>query len=243
MKRFRFWFCLLLGVLASLEFSCSAWAARETVIENPDAELRQGPGKKFSRLAKLPAGTWVTASNYPIDGYYKIRTLKGQVGWVSADAFGTVYRATIETDSVLVRNGTNTKAKVLFTLEKGAAINAMGTPVNGWVAIRNGSEQAGWIPATAVFVDFSAVVIAGNVEVRQGPTAATPAIATLARGTWVTSSKGLKNGFYKVRTPDGRLGWVPSKAIDFRQAPEIIEPVQAAGDNPPTEEAPPTEDW
>ncbi|OFZ54888.1 MAG: hypothetical protein A2428_11730 [Bdellovibrionales bacterium RIFOXYC1_FULL_54_43] len=243
MRHSRLWFCLLFGVFVSLEFSAVAWAARETVIEHPNAELRQGPGKKFPLLAKLPAGTWVSASNYPIDGYYKIRTLMGQIGWVPADVFGTVYRASVETDSVLVRNGTNTKAKVLFTLEKGAAISAMGSPVNGWVAIRNGTEQAGWIPATAVFVDFSAVVIAGSVEVRQGPTAATPAIATLARGTWVTSSKGLKNGFYRIRTPDGRLGWVPSKAIDFRQAPEVNEPVQAAEDSPPVEDAPPTEDW
>jgi hypothetical protein len=81
----------LVAVLALLQAGIMiggqhASAARSAVVDSDKAELREGPGEKFKVVDKLPKGTPLAASNQSIEGYFKVRTASGAIGFVSADA-------------------------------------------------------------------------------------------------------------------------------------------------------------
>jgi uncharacterized protein YgiM (DUF1202 family) len=76
-----FLFCAVLVLWAH-----PAFAARPGTVDADNVELREGPGTNYRALDKLPKGTPVAASNQPIDGYYKVRTGAGVIGFVPADA-------------------------------------------------------------------------------------------------------------------------------------------------------------
>lgn len=84
MKFLRQWGWL--GTCLWLVTAASAWAARPGRIDVEGAELFEGPGRGYSVLEKLARGTPVAASNYPTEGFYKVRTGSGLVGWVSIDS-------------------------------------------------------------------------------------------------------------------------------------------------------------
>jgi uncharacterized protein YgiM (DUF1202 family) len=73
-------------VLALSIFSMApAFAARTAVIDVDQTEMLRGPQKNSEVLQYLKKGQHVTASNYPTEGYYKVRTVDGTLGWVKAN--------------------------------------------------------------------------------------------------------------------------------------------------------------
>lgn len=74
----------LIGLLFLL-VSASAWAARLASVDIDGTEMYGGPGKQFPLIQKLNRGTLVTASNLPIQGFFKVRLSSGAMGWVQAD--------------------------------------------------------------------------------------------------------------------------------------------------------------
>lgn len=73
---------LILGMLGVLP---QAHAARTAVVDVDQTELYRGPQKDSQVLTHLKKGQHVTASNYPTEGYYKVRTVDGTLGWVKAN--------------------------------------------------------------------------------------------------------------------------------------------------------------
>ncbi len=63
-----------------------AHAARPARIDVEGAELFEGPGRGYPVTEKLSRGTQVSASTYPTEGFYKVRTGSGVIGWVSVDS-------------------------------------------------------------------------------------------------------------------------------------------------------------
>lgn len=71
--------------LGFVSLSPSAWAARRAVVDAAEVEVRKGPTDESEILAKLSKGSQLAVSNYPTEGFYKVRTPKGEIGWVKAD--------------------------------------------------------------------------------------------------------------------------------------------------------------
>ena len=65
--------------------SSIAYAARTAVLNEP-ADLYEKPDKKSTVLDKIVKGEPVVASNIPLQGFYKIRTRNGTIGWILEDA-------------------------------------------------------------------------------------------------------------------------------------------------------------
>jgi hypothetical protein len=63
-----------------------SWAARGAVVDVEGLEMRRGPGQKYGLIQRLSRGMHLVVSNYPTEGFYKVRTLKGEVGFVQADS-------------------------------------------------------------------------------------------------------------------------------------------------------------
>lgn len=82
-------FCLLgtLGVFGlCVLVPAVAFAARFATVDDDEATIQKGPGRKFGSEGTVKRGTRIHASNYPTEGYYKIRTPSGVIGWVKADS-------------------------------------------------------------------------------------------------------------------------------------------------------------
>jgi uncharacterized protein YgiM (DUF1202 family) len=75
-------FMSLLWVLAIVT---SAHAARTAVVDKDNTDLLRGPQQDAQVVTELKKGQHVTASNYPTEGYYKVRTVDGTIGWVKAN--------------------------------------------------------------------------------------------------------------------------------------------------------------
>jgi hypothetical protein len=51
-----------------------------------ETEVFAQPDRKSEIIEKLTETTQIAASNYPVNGYYRVRTPKGKIGWVADDA-------------------------------------------------------------------------------------------------------------------------------------------------------------
>src|SRR4051812_17938488 len=73
---------LLLALLAC--FPGVAFAAKLATVDQ-ETPLRKGPSEKSVSVRKLRKGIRLTISNYPTEGFYKVRTVRNEIGWVKAD--------------------------------------------------------------------------------------------------------------------------------------------------------------
>jgi uncharacterized protein YgiM (DUF1202 family) len=75
----------LLGWSLALCLVAPAYAARTAIVDVDQTDMLRGPQKDSEVLTHLNKGQHVTASNYPTEGFYKIRTVDGTLGWVKAN--------------------------------------------------------------------------------------------------------------------------------------------------------------
>jgi hypothetical protein len=61
------------------------WAARVAVIDSDEAVLLETPNRAGKILEKLKQGDEVAASNLPVEGFFKVRTQSGILGWMSEE--------------------------------------------------------------------------------------------------------------------------------------------------------------
>ncbi len=71
---------LLLAILVTPAVHAAQWAR---VIED-QVDFYDGPTKKHRALQKIPRGTMLQASNYPTEGFYKVRLQDGTIGWIKS---------------------------------------------------------------------------------------------------------------------------------------------------------------
>lgn len=72
------------ALLALIFITSSAYAARSAVVD-VETDLLTVPKNTASSVTRLKKGTKVAASNYPTEGYYKVRTPEGTLGWVKGN--------------------------------------------------------------------------------------------------------------------------------------------------------------
>lgn len=115
----------------------------------------------------------------------------------------------IASDSNL-RQKASTGSKVLKTLAKGCMVEILQTS-NGWYQIKVKGE-IGWIYAKLVSVVESQVCVinANNLNFRHSPGGAI--ITTLAKGS-NASILDTSNGWCKIKTSSGTVGWVSKKFV------------------------------
>ncbi|OFZ22379.1 MAG: hypothetical protein A2X94_00075 [Bdellovibrionales bacterium GWB1_55_8] len=94
------WIRMVVGVAVFVAFAAagSAQAARIAQVEVDQAEARQGPGTTSQVLFRLKKGAWVYSSNLPTEGYFKVRSREGGVGWVPTDAIRQHVRKPLGTE-------------------------------------------------------------------------------------------------------------------------------------------------
>ena len=120
-----------------------------------------------------------------------------------------------------VRSGPSTSYTVTTKLYKGNKVTILETS-NGWMKIKTSGGTIGWVsssyiqvsntstsqPSTDSSTSYKATVNATSLNVRKGAGTSYSVITKLSKGTVVDVLESASNGWKKVKTSGGTIGWV-----------------------------------
>lgn len=210
-------FKLLAGffILTLLLFLSTAVAfadgEKEGIIIADDLNVRESPGTSANVIAQVSSDTRVKVLSYS-DDWYEISygDIKGWVySWFIFVEDEVVAIGSINGDDVNVRTDPNLDCEIITKASKGQEVVVYGRTEN-WYHI-GFSEITGW-----VFGDYlstqekpaSTGTINGNdVNIRSKADINSDIITKLHKGNAV-DVYGKAGDWYKIRTPDNRIGWV-----------------------------------
>lgn len=76
---------ILIITLVGILESAASWSAQTARVDTPETMVYSIPNEKDARVVKvLSKGAPLAVSNVPTEGYFKVRTSDGTVGWVKA---------------------------------------------------------------------------------------------------------------------------------------------------------------
>ena len=140
----------------------------------------------------------------------------------------TSYKATVNTDSLNMRKGAGTSYSIITKLSRGTVVDVLESASNGWKKVKTSGGTIGWVsgsylttgevnqPSTdAPSTDnstsqtsYKATVNTDSLNMRKGAGTSYSIITKLSRGTVVDVLESASNGWKKVKTSDGTIGWV-----------------------------------
>jgi cell wall-associated NlpC family hydrolase len=156
--------------LVSIKATTSAPAAapvRVGVTTDDKVNLRSGPGTAHNVLAQLPSGAKLEVLGQQ-DGWFKVATSKGTVGWVTDDFFkigggapaaakasGPI-TASVSASSVNLRQGPSTRYGSFGRMKAGTALTVIAR--NGeWFKVRSPRGTVGWVAQDLVNISADLV--------------------------------------------------------------------------------------
>lgn len=135
------------------------------------------------------------------------------IGASAASGVGTV-----DTDALRLRNEANTTSTILATASKGDTVVILEDAGNGWYKVDYNTVE-GYMSSEYLTVSTQADVTIGyglvqadgsTLNVRSGPGTGYDKVATLSDNAVVTIV-GIDNGWYKIKTSSGTVGYVSSE--------------------------------
>ena len=135
------------------------------------------------------------------------------IGASAASGVGTV-----DTDALRLRNEANPPATLLATAAKGDTVVILEDAGNGWYKVDYNTVE-GYMSSEYLTVSTQADVTIGyglvqadgsTLNVRSGPGTSYDKVATLSDNAVVTIV-GINNGWYKIKTSSGTVGYVSSE--------------------------------
>ena len=200
--------------------------------------VRSGAGTSYSVITKLSKGTVVDVIESASNGWKKIKTSNGTTGWVSGDYLTTgsagnsstdnstsqtSYKATVNTDSLNMRKGAGTSYSVITKLSKGTVVDVIESASNGWKKVKTSNGTTGWVSGSYLTTgvveypstdnstsqtSYKATVNTDSLNMRKGAGTSYSVITKLSKGTVVDVLESASNGWKKIKTSNGTIGWV-----------------------------------
>ena len=217
-------------VSASYVSISSQTTSYKATVNANSLNVRNGAGTSYSVVTKLPKGTVVDVLESASNGWKRIKTSNGTIGWVSGSYLTTgvvdnsstsnsSYKATVNATSLNVRSGAGTNYSVVTKLSKGTVVDVIESASNGWKKIKTSSGTTGWVSGsylTTGVVDnsstsnssYKATVNATSLNVRSGAGTNYSVVTKLSKGTVVDVIESASNGWKKIKTSSGTTGWV-----------------------------------
>lgn len=187
--------------------------------------VRATPSTSGDIMTHLMFGELVTVTGEIEGEWYPVRTADGITGYVHGDyiAFSAPVREQTAYSSgsrVRVREQASTNSSILAHLAFGESFTALGERQGDWYQVRLADGTQGYVHAD--YVSFEKPVlertgyITGNsVRVRSAASTSAAILTLTNRGDSVTVIGELQGGWYAVRLPDGRSGFVFGDYISF----------------------------
>lgn len=210
--------------------------------------LRSGPGLEHPVVGGLWSGQQITALGDSADGwtpvdlygnrvYVASRYVSGDTTYQS-DATPTASSGTATTTVNLnVRTGPSTSYRVVTTLGRGTSVTLTGRTSGGWSEIsRDGSTYwvssvylsasgatSGSTPPDTPAATSGSATTTTNLNVRTGPSTGYGIVTTLPRGTRVSTTGTVQDGWTQISL-DGAVRWVASSYLAVASADAVTQP-------------------
>lgn len=133
-------------------------------------------------------------------------------------SFANSNEGTVTADALNVRSGPSTSYGITTKLYKGDKVEILETS-NGWHKIKASNGKIGWVSGDYIKVSSGstsqpststtkATVTATSLNVRSGAGTSYSVITKLSKGTVVDVLESASNGWKKIKTSNGTIGWV-----------------------------------
>ena len=130
-------------------------------------------------------------------------------------SFANSNEGTVTADALNVRSGPSTSYSITTKLYKGDKVEILETS-NGWHKIKASNGKIGWVSGDYIKVSsgstsqtsYKATVTADSLNVRKGAGTSYSVITKLSKGTVVDVLESASNGWKKIKTSNGTIGWV-----------------------------------
>ena len=214
----------------ALSATASFANSNEGTVTADALNVRSGPSTSYGITTKLYKGDKVEILETS-NGWHKIKAPNGKIGWVSGDYIKvssgstsqTSYKATVTATSLNVRSGAGTSYSVITKLSKGTVVDVIESASNGWKKIKTSGGTTGWASGDYLTTgsagnsstdnstsqtSYKATVNTDSLNMRKGAGTSYSVITKLSKGTVVDVLESASNGWKKIKTSNGTIGWV-----------------------------------
>ena len=130
-------------------------------------------------------------------------------------SFANSNEGTVTADALNVRSGPSTSYSITTKLYKGDKVEILETS-NGWHKIKASNGKIGWVSGDYIKVSsgstsqtsYKATVNTDSLNMRKGAGTSYSVITKLSKGTVVDVLESASNGWKKIKTSNGTIGWV-----------------------------------
>ena len=217
----------------ALSATASFANSNEGTVTADALNVRSGPSTSYSITTKLYKGDKVEILETS-NGWHKIKASNGKIGWVSGDYIKvssgstsqpstSTTKATVTATSLNVRSGAGTSYSVITKLPKGTVVDVLESASNGWKKIKTSGGTTGWASGDYLTTgsagnsstdnstsqtSYKATVNTDSLNMRKGAGTSYSVITKLSKGTVVDVLESASNGWKKIKTSNGTIGWV-----------------------------------
>ena len=217
----------------ALSATASFANSNEGTVTADALNVRSGPSTSYSITTKLYKGDKVEILETS-NGWHKIKASNGKIGWVSGDYIKvssgstsqpstSTTKATVTATSLNVRSGAGTSYSVITKLSKGTVVDVIESASNGWKKIKTSNGTTGWVSGDYLTTgsagnsstdnstsqtSYKATVNTDSLNMRKGAGTSYSVITKLSKGTVVDVLESASNGWKKIKTSNGTIGWV-----------------------------------
>ena len=217
----------------ALSATASFANSNEGTVTADALNVRSGPSTSYGITTKLYKGDKVEILETS-NGWHKIKASNGKIGWVSGDYIKvssgstsqpstSTTKATVTATSLNVRSGAGTSYSVITKLPKGTVVDVLESASNGWKKIKTSGGTTGWASRDYLTTgsagnsstdnstsqtSYKATVNTDSLNMRKGAGTSYSVITKLSKGTVVDVLESASNGWKKIKTSNGTIGWV-----------------------------------
>ena len=217
----------------ALSATASFANSNEGTVTADALNVRSGPSTSYSITTKLYKGDKVEILETS-NGWHKIKASNGKIGWVSGDYIKvssgstsqpstSTTKATVTATSLNVRSGAGTSYSVITKLSKGTVVDVIESASNGWKKVKTSNGTTGWVSGSYLTTgvveypstdnstsqtSYKATVNTDSLNMRKGAGTSYSVITKLSKGTVVDVLESASNGWKKIKTSNGTIGWV-----------------------------------
>ena len=217
----------------ALSATASFANSNEGTVTADALNVRSGPSTSYGITTKLYKGDKVEILETS-NGWHKIKASNGKIGWVSGDYIKvssgstsqpstSTTKATVTATSLNVRSGAGTSYSVITKLPKGTVVDVLESASNGWKKIKTSGGTTGWVSGEYLTTgsagnsstnnstsqtSYKATVNTDSLNMRKGAGTSYSVITKLSKGKVVYVLESASNGWKKIKTSNGTIGWV-----------------------------------
>ena len=217
----------------ALSATASFANSNEGTVTADALNVRSGPSTSYGITTKLYKGDKVEILETS-NGWHKIKASNGKIGWVSGDYIKvssgstsqpstSTTKATVTATSLNVRSGAGTSYSVITKLPKGTVVDVLESASNGWKKVKTSNGTTGWVSGSYLTTgvveytstdnstsqtSYKATVNTDSLNMRKGAGTSYSVITKLSKGTVVDVLESASNGWKKIKTSNGTIGWV-----------------------------------